>query len=281
MIQNFSDIYHDYDLFFIDIWGVVHDGKTPYPGTVDTINQLLTEKEVFFVSNAPRPNYVVAEKLKEYGIKIENDNIVTSGDVVREYLNKLATEDKIIYHLGEARNNDVLKNHPIKTTMDLSKADFLLLTSYLDDGENLEQFQEIFQQALDFGIKALCANPDITVIHGNSHRYCAGYFAEQFTKMGGEVEYSGKPYKNIYDYAISKLGKAITLDRTLMIGDTIDKDILGASNAGIHSALVLTGNMKVLLSQYNVQDTNSLIPTLQGIFESMGIKPNFVIKGLF
>lgn len=281
MINNFENIYNNYDLFLIDVWGVVHDGYTPYPGTVKMLNKLLEEKNLFFVSNAPRPNYIVAHKLKEFGINIDDTNVITSGDVTRSHLIELANLDKVIYHLGEARNKDILQDINIQTTRDLNEADFLLLTPYLDSGEDLEQFQDLFKQAIKNQMTALCANPDVQVINGESFRYCAGYFAQQYSNLGGDVQYFGKPHKNIYQFALKQLNKNIPLNRILMVGDTIDTDILGAHQAGIHSALVLTGNSTLHFKQGNNLYNSDKINILNKLFEAHNLKPNLVIHGLF
>lgn len=64
-----------------------------------------------------------------------------------------------------------------------------------------------------------------------------GFYYEKF--FGGKVLYFGKPFKEIFDFAqkVSSSEK----DKILMIGDTLWTDVLGAHNAGIDSALVMTG----------------------------------------
>lgn len=57
-------------------------------------------------------------------------------------------------------------------------------------------------------------------------------------------------------------------NRILMIGDTLETDILGATNAGIDSALVMTGNTGRLL--------NSGVPLKQIILNS-GVTPTWAI----
>ena len=64
-----------------------------------------------------------------------------------------------------------------------------------------------------------------------------GFYYEKF--FGGKVLYFGKPYVEIFDFA-KKISSSEN-DRILMIGDTLWTDVLGAHNAGIDSALVMTG----------------------------------------
>ena len=54
------------------------------------------------------------------------------------------------------------------------------------------------------------------------------YFIEVITSEGSN---SLKPHKEIFDYAFKKTGASP--EQSIMIGDTIDVDILGAVNAGI------------------------------------------------
>ena len=46
----------------------------------------------------------------------------------------------------------------------------------------------------------ICTNPDLIVDRGNTREFCAGSVAMIFEKMGGEVVYFGKPYKEIYNH---------------------------------------------------------------------------------
>jgi HAD superfamily hydrolase (TIGR01459 family) len=280
-IESLVDIQEKYDVFFVDIWGVVHDGYNPYPGTVNKLNELIKRKKVVFISNAPRPYPVIASKLKEFNIIVEDAEIVSSGDITREELKKLAAQEKKIYHIGAARNSDILKDIDISIVDNIKEADFVLLTAYLDEGENLEQFDDLFKEAISLSKPFICANPDTIVIHGNSHRYCAGYFASKVEELGGKVLYYGKPHNNIYEYALRRLNKDnLNYSKILMIGDTFDTDIMGANKLGIHSALVATGNTEILLQNNNVSAPERL-NFLRKTIEEKNIYPTWIIHGLF
>ncbi|MGB3006927.1 MAG: HAD-IA family hydrolase, partial [Chitinophagaceae bacterium] len=76
------------------------------------------------------------------------------------------------------------------------------------------------------------------------------YFIEVITSEGSN---SLKPHKEIFDYAFQKTG-ALPAE-SIMIGDTIDVDILGAINAGIDQVHVNHLTKEVVL----VNDTQ--LPT--------------------
>jgi ribonucleotide monophosphatase NagD (HAD superfamily) len=58
--------------------------------------------------------------------------------------------------------------------------------------------------------------------------------------MGGTVTWLGKPFPEIYSYAINIAG-ITDLRRVLCIGDSIEHDILGAKRSALTSVLVRTG----------------------------------------
>ena len=59
-----------------------------------------------------------------------------------------------------------------------------------------------------------------------------------------------------------------------MVGDTFETDILGANKAGIHSALVLTGNAAPF---HNMHDSiDNKLEALEQHAKEMGVMPSFV-----
>ena len=55
-----KSIVNRYDLFFIDIWGVVHNGINLHQNSINVLENLSRKrKEFVLLTNAPRPNYVV------------------------------------------------------------------------------------------------------------------------------------------------------------------------------------------------------------------------------
>ena len=55
LINGLSDIYHNYDAFIIDQWGVMHDGEKAYQSAITCINTLFKNKKMLsIVSNSSR-----------------------------------------------------------------------------------------------------------------------------------------------------------------------------------------------------------------------------------
>ena len=285
-MSEFKNIYHLYDAFIIDLWGVVHNGIEPYKGVIDCLQQLKSDnKSVLFLTNAPRPAAFIVQKLNDMGIQVTSDELLTSGDVVREQLIQFSDPvfsklGRKFFHLGENRNPDILAGILAQSISTVDAASFVLLTAYINEGEDLNQYDKFLQDIAIRNLPVICANPDKVILNGTKLRYCSGFIAEKYEKIGGIVHYYGKPYKAIYAKAFERLKENNIQDkkRILMIGDTLETDILGAKTVGIDSVLVKMGNAKILLEK-NVQLNMSELEVLSNLFKQQGIEPNWVIPG--
>ncbi len=274
--KNIFEIIDDYDAFLFDLWGVIVEGTELYPNVVGNINKIIDyqngAKKVFFVSNAPRPSRVSLEKIKSWGIKAKESSVMTSGEIARSLLQNQRLKP-VIYHLGADRNFDILQELDYQVTNDIGEANILLLTLYRDAGENLREFDELLKTAAQLGTINICANPDTIIPNQGVNRYCPGYFAATLERYGAEVIYTGKPYKPIYEEVFKQIAD-IPKHRILMIGDTLETDILGAQNSGIHSALVLSGNAEKF--HRNDDSLQAKLESLRKAASSAEVMPNFV-----
>lgn len=272
-IHALTEVADNYDLIIFDLWGVLIEGGALYPNVGKAINKFMKYKQVLFVSNAPRTRASTADRLRNFGINCLDEQMFTSGQMSKDLIDD-AGDDNLIYHLSFGNEPNTITDG-YKLTANIEKAAILLLTAQLDEGEDLEMFNPLFEQAAKSKVKCICANPDKIIPNKGKLRYGPGYFADIYEKMGGEVVIIGKPGKDIFYQAISSLKQKPSLDRVLMIGDTLDMDILGAKNAGIHSGLVLTGNAGAAI-QGRISESEKL-KAMQEFCEAQGIVPNMLI----
>ena len=55
ILDGIATIAERYDGYVLDLWGVVHDGRKPYPGVPEALAELKARgKAVCFLTNAPR-----------------------------------------------------------------------------------------------------------------------------------------------------------------------------------------------------------------------------------
>ncbi len=246
-IRGLSEIAHLYDGFIIDLWGVVHDGVTPYPGALECLRNLAGHKTLL-LSNAPRRSASAQAMLRRLGIADSlYSAILTSGEATW-----LALRDRTdpwfarlgmrVYHLGPQRDRNVLDGLGLTITADPQDADFMVNTGPDDDSKDprdLATFIPELETCLQAGLPMICANPDLVVHRAGVRILCAGALAHYYQSHGGDVYSLGKPDPAIYRMAGATLDLAPA--RVLAIGDSLHTDIAGAKQAGIDSYWVLGG----------------------------------------
>ena len=232
-LNHLAEIYSSYDTFVVDLWGVIHNGIKLNPKAVEAVSNLIkNKKKVVFLTNAPRPCYVVKQYLLNLGMKESLlKNIVSSGEVSMNALQK-EIFGKLFFHLGPEKDNEIFFN--IKNNKSsLNNCDFILCTGLFDGKENLNYYRNLLKDYVSK--KLICTNPDLIVHKGKAEEYCAGTVAKLFESIGGESVYFGKPYKEIYKMCFTDKEKVIA------IGDNLNTDIRGANNMNIDSLFISDG----------------------------------------
>jgi HAD superfamily hydrolase (TIGR01459 family) len=226
----------NYDLFFIDLWGVIHNGIKLHKEAINTLNELLKmNKEFVLLTNAPRPNFTVKKFLEKMGMDEKiREHVFTSGEAALRYLKKFNSSEKF-FHIGPPRDFDLFNDFKNNQSKLLNDCQYLLCTGLFDDHDkDLKYYKELLEKHINK--KMICTNPDLIVDRGNVRELCAGSVAMVFEKLGGEVVYFGKPYPEVYNNSIDNLKK-----RTLSIGDNLNTDIKGANLLNYDSLLVSNG----------------------------------------
>ena len=88
--EGLKSIIKNYDLFFIDLWGVVHNGIKLNEKAIDVLAKISeAKKNYILLTNAPRPNRIVKIFLEKMGMnKNMRENVYTSGEAALSYLKK-------------------------------------------------------------------------------------------------------------------------------------------------------------------------------------------------
>jgi len=232
---GFKSIVDNYDLFFIDIWGVVHNGIKLHNTSIEVLENLSNlNKEFVLLTNAPRPNKTVVNFLKQMGLKKFHENVFTSGEAALKYLIKELKNQKF-FHIGPSRDFDLFKSFEKKKVLDIKDADYLLCSGLFEEYDNdLNYYKKLFSEHISK--KMICTNPDLIVDRGKQREYCAGSVAKSFEEIKGEVIYFGKPYPPVYNLSTETKNK-----RVLCVGDNLNTDIKGANIQNYDSLLITNG----------------------------------------
>jgi HAD superfamily hydrolase (TIGR01459 family) len=254
--DGLKSIINNYDIFYIDLWGVIHNGITLHKNAIETLKEISkSKKEYILLTNAPRPSKTVKAFLEKMGMNKEiREKVYSSGEASLNYLKKNYLGRKF-YHIGPPRDFDLFVEFENSKGKDISESTYLLCTGLFENqGEDLDYYKELFKDHINK--KMICTNPDLIVDRGSKRELCAGSVAQVFEKMGGEVIYFGKPFPEVYNQSIDNKGKKV-----LSIGDNLNTDIKGANllnydsliiSNGVHKNEIKKDGIEVVSKKYEV-----------------------------
>jgi len=229
--------------YVFDLDGTLYLGDQLLPGaaeTVDTIRQ--NGGRVAFLTNKPLESPATyAAKLTELGIPATAHEVVSSTDALLRYLDRHATGARIL-PIAEPLLVGLLRDHEFTTldpaTDDPTTADLVVVSwdRTFDYAKLLAAFR-----AVRAGARIVATNPDpFCPTPDGDLPDCAAMLAaiEASTGAGAEA-IVGKPSPHMAETLLERL--ALPPDDTLLVGDRLMTDVLMAREAGMASALVLTG----------------------------------------
>ena len=233
--NGLREIANSFDLFYIDIWGVLHNGIKLNQDAVGVLSELdKLGKEYVLLTNAPRPNSDVIKFLGKLGLDDQKSfKVYTSGQGSLNYLSN-EKKDLKFFHLGPGRDFNLFKNFESLKQKKVENADYIICTGLFDEFENLQFYKKFLSPFVDK--EMVCTNPDLIVDRGDETEYCAGSIAKIFEEIGGKVKYFGKPYPLVYQKSTTNKSKSV-----LCIGDNLNTDIKGANIQNFSSLFILNG----------------------------------------
>jgi phosphoglycolate/pyridoxal phosphate phosphatase family enzyme len=246
-----------YDNFCIDLDGVMWNGHIAIPGSVDAINHLIkTQKNVFFITNnAALTREELQTKFIAMGFQADVQNLYTTGTAITKFLSKKYPNAKKIALMGmpglrkcltEAGYNIIYPaemGKSLKTVEDFSSFDVesdidAVVIAY---DVNFDYYAALYCSAcLQNGAAFIGLNADRFFIFGKMRipaSGCSLRFLE--TATGKQAEIIGKPLSFMFELIAEEHG--LDLTKTVMIGDSMESDIMMGINSGIDTILVLSG----------------------------------------
>ena len=143
--EGLQAIAENYDLFYIDLWGVVHNGIKLHEKAIFVLKELSKlNKKFILLTNAPRPNEAVKIFLEKMGMDNElRDHVFTSGEASLSYLKRFHNLDKF-FHIGPPRDFDLFKDFKNNQSKDLNDSQYLLCSGLFEDHEDDLNFYQSF-----------------------------------------------------------------------------------------------------------------------------------------
>jgi HAD superfamily hydrolase (TIGR01459 family) len=283
VLSGIREIADRYDGFILDLWGLIHDGQTAYPGAADTLRRLQDAgKRVVMLSNSPRRASSLIAMMQGMGIGRDHyTEVMSSGEAVHaELLSRrdpwFAALGKRCLVIGADRDHLLLDGLDIVRTGAPESADFILNSGPDGPEATLEHYIPLLDRCLALKLPMICANPDLVVMVDGKQVLCAGALAAYYEQRGGDVRYRGKPDPAIYATCLSLL--KIDKSRTLGVGDAFHTDMAGARGAGI-DGLFCSGGIHAdeLATRYGQPPDPHRLKTLADAYP--GIRPVAAIGG--
>ncbi len=271
-ISGLRDLEGRFDAFLIDQFGVLRDGRGPYPDAAATLAALKqTGARIVILSNSGKRSAENDRRLAKIGFDPASwDLFLTSGEVAWQILAAEAVKGQA----GHARqcllisrdgDRSPLDGLALERTANGENADIVLIAASEGDTHDLTYYRNLLEPAAKRGVPCLCTNPDKIMLTAEGTAFGAGRIAELYQELGGTVRWIGKPLSDIYVSALDFLGNPEP-QRVCCIGDSIEHDIAGAAAAGLKSVLVKTG----ILASSNPQE-------LKKLFAEHGASPDYTI----
>ncbi len=222
-----------------DMDGVIYRGKQLIPGAQDFVNRLLASKTpfLFLTNNAEQTPIDLKLKLEQLGIHgLTEDNFITAAMATAMFLkvqNRKPTPKAYVIGGGGLMNELYNAGFSISE----SNPDYVVVAKSTSFG--FEQLKKAVR-LIDQGAKFIGTNPDmIDPVEGGMEPAAGTILAAIAAATGKKPYIVGKPNALMMTLATRKLG--VHPDNTVMIGDRMDTDIVGGMEAGMTTALVLSG----------------------------------------
>ena len=253
-VENFKSIIDKYKVIFFDAFGVMKNYNGILPGIEKTFEYLESQgKEYYIVTNdASRSPVQLAESYHKAGLNIISaDKIVSSGMLTKEYLD-LQVKDGIVAYLGTLNSAHYIESSGLKTLpvseindSNIEKVNALV---FLDDegfdwAKDLNKTVNLIRKRT---IPVIVANTDraypltitdVSIAIGGIAAMIESVVGKQFIRFG-------KPDSQMFMFAYDLARTKISINKTdiVMVGDTLNTDILGGNKFGLDTVLVLSGN---------------------------------------
>ncbi len=223
--------------FLIDMDGVLYRGADLLPGAGQFVREL-RERDIpfrFLTNNSQRTRRDVVAKLSRLGIDADEQHVFTSAMATARFLAQ-QKPDGTAFVIGEGGMLTALHQHGYAVVD--HDPDYVVV----GEGRtfNLELVEAAVRMILG-GAKLIATNmdPNCPTTNGSIRPGCGAMVAMLETATGVKAFSVGKPSPVMMRAARKELG--LTTDQTIMIGDTMETDILGGVQLGFHTVLVLSG----------------------------------------
>ena len=311
-VTGVEQIARDYDIFLLDMWGVLHDGTAPYEGVLECVQELKRAgKELIILSNSSQRKDNSERMLVQLGFH-PNDfhQIITSGDVAHRMLSLDQTlecqiwpvlseiQEKLVFVLGSGSQDEEYCESSGWTLATVEEANLIVArgTFSICDGTNLilKKKDELeYSRILDKSLRKaasrklpmLITNPD-KVRPDSELPPMPGAIGDAYASLLEDNEVDslikriGKPFPEVYELAL----KDRDPNKACMVGDALETDVTGGSAVGLTTVWVTHDGIHgpFIASCHNIEEGAAVIleqfNSKQGTYSKDGkLRPSVIL----
>ncbi|MBF0162846.1 MAG: HAD hydrolase-like protein [Magnetococcales bacterium] len=273
---RFASLAQSYDLLLLDAFGVLYRGAQVIEGAPAALAALRQAGRTWRVlsNNASQSPEQLARQLTGMGFSIHPSELLTSGMAIRPFVAASPFCGLPYYWVGTTDSMADYGVEPERLCVNRWPGDGWQQARYILLCSNRGYYGSPAQTQVEWlldrqPLPILLANPDlVTPERGGGVSVVAGYTAAQWVeRFHCERIGLGKPFAPLYAllrHHFPHLEPA----RCLMVGDTLDTDILGGAAQGFATCLTLSG-------AYAEREEE-----LEAICAQRGIRADFVVRSI-
>jgi phosphoglycolate/pyridoxal phosphate phosphatase family enzyme len=228
-----------YDAYIFDLDGTVYLGDELLPTVAETITSLrdLGKRTVFLSNNPTHTRHDYAAKLTRLGLPTPAEDIVNSSVVMADFLRRRLPTARL-FVVGEEPLQAELQAAGFELTDDARRVDAVIASF---DRTFVYRKLQIAFDAIRGGARFFATNADrYCPVPGGGEPDAAAIIAAVEACTNTEVEVVvGKPSAFMIDAILSLVD--LPPDRCIITGDRLETDVLMGLEAGMATALTLTG----------------------------------------
>jgi HAD superfamily hydrolase (TIGR01450 family) len=254
-----------FDGYLFDLDGTVYLGDELLPEAKETLGELKARSNVVYLTNKPLETPAdYAAKLTRLGVETRPEEVISSTDALLLYLGRHAPKARL-FVVGEPPLIRLLSLAGYEVAQEAGGVDVVIVS--FDRTFDYRKLKVSFD-AVRGGARIVATNPDAYCpTPDGGLPDCAAMLAAIEASTGAHAEaIVGKPSPHMAAALLERLG--VPARDTLLVGDRLATDVRMANEAGMASALILTGatGLEEVLGSpdrpdYVIEHLGDLLPT--------------------
>lgn len=218
----------------LDIAGVLHDGRAPYPGAIESVKKLSRAGlAIRFVTNTSRrTRRATVDRLRTMGFDVQEQEVFTAPLAARALLRSRNLRPLLVIHPQLSGDFEGMNTRQPNAVF-LADAAEHFTYNLLD---------RAFSLLVDGGPLIAVGRNRYFREGGRLHMDAGGFVAALEYASGQNATVVGKPSATFFDAVLNDMG--LGRDEAVMIGDDVEADVLGAIDCGLSAILVQTGKYR-------------------------------------